>query len=504
MRGRWRWSSSCYNSRGNPLIEEVRTRVRKRDWKQAVRGMLALLRQYPRGFALLSERRVGQRNLDRELQVRKQQVEKFRSELAKERQRAERLRERNQRLTLQTQNLTRQMRNARSPEQGERYPPMSLEAKAKNREFRSKLLQGLLRDSYEFHDNNVDFWRFQTSRAHRFKIRIKDKILLFARTKGFVRRNFAIKKATKRLMYVLENLDSLEDFYHLLRGDYSKQLLIELLKFRILGEKHVRLPLNDKKYWDKRRSIDKTYLKKRQTLRVGAPLNWYLNHYQLQGLSGTLNMHAHSLNILNTFMLEQYAYQKGTSTIRVQSGDVVIDGGGGWGDTALDFADKTGSKGKVYCFEFVPDNLEILRRNISLNQHLANSIKVVPKALWEKSGEIVEYSVKGPGTSLADNNEQGTLQVSTLSIDDLVEQEGMTRVDYIKLDIEGSELRALQGAEKTIRTFRPKLAIALYHKKEDFVVIPDYLNKLSLQYELFLDHFSIHEEETVLFASPKS
>ena len=53
------------------------------------------------------------------------------------------------------------------------------------------------------------------------------------------------------------------------------------------------------------------------------------------------------------------------------------------------------------------------------------------------------------------------------------------------MDIEGSELNALQGAEKTIREFRPKLAISLYHKEDDFIVIPDYLKKLNLQYEFF-------------------
>ncbi len=73
----------------------------------------------------------------------------------------------------------------------------------------------------------------------------------------------------------------------------------------------------------------------------------------------------------------------------------------------------------------------------------------------------------------------------------LVDEKGWTRVDYIKTDIEGSELKALQGAEKTIRTHKPRLAIALYHRDDDFVVIPDYLRKLSLGYDLFLDHFTI-------------
>jgi hypothetical protein len=58
----------------------------------------------------------------------------------------------------------------------------------------------------------------------------------------------------------------------------------------------------------------------------------------------------------------------------------------------------------------------------------------------------------------------------------------------------------LKGAEHTIRRFRPNLAIALYHGDNDFIDIPNYLESLKLEYELFLDHFTIHREETILFA----
>jgi hypothetical protein len=70
------------------------------------------------------------------------------------------------------------------------------------------------------------------------------------------------------------------------------------------------------------------------------------------------------------------------------------------------------------------------------------------------------------------------------------------------MDIEGAELPALRGAEATLRAFRPKLAIALYHRLDDFIDIPAYLDGLGLGYAFFLGHFTIHSEETVLFARP--
>ena len=111
------------------------------------------------------------------------------------------------------------------------------------------------------------------------------------------------------------------------------------------------------------------------------------------------------------------------------------------------------------------------------------------------------YCSNGPGTSLLSEKQEAMQQVETLSIDDFVRSEGISKVDFIKMDIEGSELRALQGAEHTMRAFRPKLAISLYHKQDDFIHIPDYLHKLGLRYEFFLDHFTIHEGETILFAT---
>ena len=91
---------------------------------------------------------------------------------------------------------------------------------------------------------------------------------------------------------------------------------------------------------------------------------------------------------------------------------------------------------------------------------------------------------------------------TTLSIDDFVERNGIEKVDFIKMDIEGSEPRALRGAERTIRRFKPTLAIAIYHSMDDFVNIPAWIKSLNLPYDYFLGHYTIHAEETIFFAKP--
>ena len=68
------------------------------------------------------------------------------------------------------------------------------------------------------------------------------------------------------------------------------------------------------------------------------------------------------------------------------------------------------------------------------------------------------------------------------------------------MDIEGAETSALNGAIETIKRFKPKLAIAIYHSLVDMYKIPELILSLNLGYEIFIDHFTLHEEETVCYA----
>jgi FkbM family methyltransferase len=341
-----------------------------------------------------------------------------------------------------------------------------------------RVISELLRASRSHQTSNIDTIRFEYTPS--LYARIKQGIVKAAASRGFYR--------ASPLNLNLLKIEGLRCAYELLEDEQSKDLFVKLLAYRVLGYRHVKLLRNDPQYWELRNSIDR-YVKKRDAVKQIAVWG-SLDLLQIDGI----RFHCHRLAILNTFLLQQYRCTR--AGVEVQSRDVVIDGGGCWGDTALYFAQRAK---RVYCFECIPANLKILEGNLSLNPELGSRIQVVPKALWNRSGEKFMFEDLGPGSRPASSGKG--IQVETESIDEFVSKNSLPRVDFIKMDIEGAEPEALRGAEQTIRKHHPKLAISVYHDPNHFASIPGWLDSLDLGYRLYLDHFTIHSEETVLFAT---
>lgn len=119
-----------------------------------------------------------------------------------------------------------------------------------------------------------------------------------------------------------------------------------------------------------------------------------------------------------------------------------------------------------------------------------NTIKL---GAWDKK-DTLTFSIGGTSSGI---NKDGCISINVDAIDNIVEEQ---RVDFIKMDIEGSELNALKGAEKTIKAYRPILAICVYHKKEDLLTIPQYIKSLCSEYKFYLRAYSKYTQELVLYA----
>lgn len=145
-------------------------------------------------------------------------------------------------------------------------------------------------------------------------------------------------------------------------------------------------------------------------------------------------------------------------------GQVVVDAGSFHGLYALWFAAQVGREGRVVAVEPDRENLDGLRRNLLLNPGLVN-IEVVREPLWSEVGEVDFFSQGNVGSSsfwspagLAPERRR------TATLDEIVNTFALSRLDFVKMDIEGAEVRALQGATDALQRLRPAFAVASYHQ----------------------------------------
>jgi FkbM family methyltransferase len=370
----------------------------------------------------------------------------------------------------------------------------------KQQGFLGAFTRELIRYCYRFEPRNIDRLRFPGSYGRKWAL--KEWMLTLAERANFVYVNqWSRGHIEKSLSRVLDDADRFDWLYRNLADENSRRLLLQLLAFRILGSRRVKLPTNNPRYWEGVAAFGKKLVCQRRSHAL--PGGSFLDLYDLQALGYPIRLHGHPLSLLATFFLHQYRYQSDGVCIEARPGDVVLDGGGCWGDTPLYMASLVGTTGRVFTFEFVPSAVEVIQKNIGLNPLLGGLIRIVPEALWDKTGETIGYCDSGASSSLVRaTTPDSELVAQTVAIDDFVARERLGRVDFIKMDIEGAEPSALRGAEDTLREFRPRLAISVYHAFEHLTTIPQAIERLGLSYRFYLGHSSIHAEETILFASP--
>jgi FkbM family methyltransferase len=314
---------------------------------------------------------------------------------------------------------------------------------------------------------------------------------------GLSRRRYGARKAADSLAEIVGEADGLARTEELLSDQHSRDLLLTVLSLRVLGPKHVELPVPQRVFRAACARLERDCRVEEDVAR--SPEGHPLHRYELRGRNDPVSLIGVAYQAHEFFGIEQYALARDGLSIRAEAGDVVIDGGGGWGDTALYFADAVGPDGRVVCFEFVPENLELMRRNLELNPSLRERIDVVPHPLWKSTGEVIEYLPAGGQSSLFESGNGEPARAETASIDDVCDERGIEKVDFVKLDVEGAEPNALRGAERTIRRCAPKLAISVYHRLDDFVEIPAWIDGLGLGYDMYLEHMWPGPAETMLF-----
>ena len=190
---------------------------------------------------------------------------------------------------------------------------------------------------------------------------------------------------------------------------------------------------------------------------------------------------------------EQYIHP----AMQLEDTSAIVDGGSFDGDTIRLFRQHYGEKVQIYAFEPIESNF----KNLIENHSQDSLVKCINAGLWSEAGR--KYFRDGglyASTIIEepDNvSEQGAFILDVAMIDQVLEG---GPVDLIKMDIEGAEHPALIGARETILRHSPNLAISLYHKPDDWLLIPQFLFEILPDHKFYLGHHSANFFETVLYA----
>ena len=168
--------------------------------------------------------------------------------------------------------------------------------------------------------------------------------------------------------------------------------------------------------------------------------------------------------------------------------DILVDGGGFVGDTIEDFLSRGYSFDKYYCYELNKINYEKLVENVNNEKVISYNLGI------GKKEEEVHYDVIGASSG---KNKTGSMKGKIVSLDEHLSGE---KVTYIKMDVEGGEIEALEGARNLIIQNHPQLAICLYHRFSDLWTIPKLILKFVPEYKLYLRHHTNVMSDTVLYA----
>lgn len=172
---------------------------------------------------------------------------------------------------------------------------------------------------------------------------------------------------------------------------------------------------------------------------------------------------------------------------KVKTNDVVLDAGANCGHLSIFFSKLVGKEGIVFAFEPDAFNIKRINKNKELNADLTDNIKIEELLLWNENKLIDFYEAGTVGSSavwIPDSDK--CVQKEAVRIDDWVIKNNIKKLDFIKMDIEGAEIEALDGCVQTIENLKPNFAIASYHivdGEATYIKVEEFFKKRNYPYK---------------------
>ncbi len=185
-----------------------------------------------------------------------------------------------------------------------------------------------------------------------------------------------------------------------------------------------------------------------------------------------------------------------TNGVITPNGGGYVDCGAFNGDTVEKFIDWSGGNySKIFAVEADPVNFAALEKFIAEKNY--KNVIAINCGAWNEKTTLTFSDTNKTNAAVS---AEGKIKIAADTIDNIT---GSEKINFIKMDIEGAELPALQGAAQTIKKFTPALAICAYHKTEDLITLPQFIKSLNPDYKFYLrKHTLVIDTELVLYAIP--
>ena len=181
----------------------------------------------------------------------------------------------------------------------------------------------------------------------------------------------------------------------------------------------------------------------------------------------------------------------------LQNDEIFLDLGAYNGDTIRELLEYTGGQyQKIIALE--PDRKNFRKLSNYVEQAGLCNVALYQMGAWKEKGTLCFAAKAGRNSALKKADGE---KIGVSSVDAILEGQP---VSYIKMDVEGAEKEALEGAAFTLSAYHPKLNIALYHRNEDLFAIPLQIQKITKKYSFYLRHHPyVPAWEVNLYAVPK-
>ena len=187
---------------------------------------------------------------------------------------------------------------------------------------------------------------------------------------------------------------------------------------------------------------------------------------------------------------------------QISPGEVILDAGANNGYVALYFSKLAGKNGKVYAFEPDAINIGHIKENMTLDKTLDDNIIIEDLLLWNENTFVDFYEAGTVGSSAVWKPEgEALVKKEAVTIDTWVNRNKITKLDFIKMDIEGAEIEAMDGCVETLKTLSPNFAIASYHivnGEPTYIKIEEFFAKHNCPFKTV----RFKKNEIITFAGP--